>query len=77
MLPVFGLSRTEAGIASLVLDLEAVLTAVLAWVIFKENADRRIVLGMRLIVTGGVALAWPGAVSKSPDWTGPRAIAAA
>ena len=29
----------------MLLNLEAVLTAVVAWVVFRENADRRIVLG--------------------------------
>jgi drug/metabolite transporter (DMT)-like permease len=43
------------------LNLEAVLTAVIAWVVFKENADRRIVLGMVAIVAGGIALGWPAA----------------
>ena len=77
VLLVLGLTHTDAGAASLMLNLEAVLTAVLAWVIFKENADRRIVLGMLLIVAGGAVLAWPGAGSESPDWIGPLAIAAA
>jgi drug/metabolite transporter (DMT)-like permease len=77
VLLVFGLTRTDAGAASLMLNLEAVLTAVLAWVIFKENADRRIVLGMLLIVAGGAVLAWPAAGGESPDWIGPLAIAAA
>ena len=43
---MFGLTRTTGAAASLLLNLEAVLTAVIAWVVFKENADRRIVLGM-------------------------------
>lgn len=51
-----GLAHTSAATASLLLNLEAVLTAVLAWVVFRENADRRIVLGMVLIVTGGLLL---------------------
>jgi drug/metabolite transporter (DMT)-like permease len=57
--PVFlmlGLVRTTATNASLLLNLEAVLTAVIAWVVFRENTDRRIVLGMLLIVAGGVVL---------------------
>ncbi|MDP2028772.1 MAG: EamA family transporter [Thiobacillus sp.] len=74
---MFGLTHTNAGAASLMLNLEAVFTAVLAWVIFKENADRRIVLGMLLIVAGGAVLAWPAAGSEAPDWIGPLAIAAA
>jgi drug/metabolite transporter (DMT)-like permease len=77
VLLVFGLTHADAGVASLMLNLEAVFTAVLAWVIFKENADRRIVLGMLLIVAGGAVLAWPAAGSASPDWIGPLAIAAA
>jgi drug/metabolite transporter (DMT)-like permease len=64
-----GLSHTPAATASLLLNLEAVLTALLAWVVFHENADRRIVLGMGLIVAGGATLAWPhGADSVSAGW---------
>lgn len=64
-----GLSHTSAAAASLLLNLEAVLTALLAWVVFHENADRRIVLGMGLIVAGGATLAWPhGADSVSAGW---------
>lgn len=77
VLLVFGLSHINAGVASLMLNLEAVLTAVLAWVVFKENADGRIVLGMLLIVVGGAVLAWPGASSASPDGIGSLAVAAA
>jgi drug/metabolite transporter (DMT)-like permease len=45
-----------------------VLTAVLAWVVFKENADRQIVLGMVAIVAGGALLSWqPGGASFSPS----------
>lgn len=61
-----GLVRTSGAAASLLLNLEGVLTAVLAWVVFKENADRRIVLGMISIVGGGVLLAWqPGGATFS------------
>ena len=77
VLLVAGLTHTDAGAASLMLNLEAVFTAVLAWVVFKENADRRIVLGMLLIVAGGAVLAWPATGGATPDWIGPLAIAAA
>jgi drug/metabolite transporter (DMT)-like permease len=53
-----GLTHTDGATASLLLNLESVLTAALAWGIFKENADRQIVLGMAAIVVGGVLLAW-------------------
>lgn len=56
---MLGLAHTQAATASLLLNLEAVLTAVLAWIVFRENADRRIVTGMLLIVAGALVLAWP------------------
>lgn len=55
---MFGLARADAASASLLLNVEGVLTAVLAWVVFKENANRHVVAGMLAIVLGGVLLAW-------------------
>ncbi|HKW83677.1 MAG TPA: DMT family transporter [Burkholderiaceae bacterium] len=61
-----GLTQTSAASASLLLNVEGVLTAVLAWVVFRENADRRIVLGMLAIVAGSVLLSWePGGATFS------------
>jgi len=59
VLLMLGLSRMPASGASLLLNAEGVLTAVLAWFAFKENFDRRIVLGMAVIVVGAVVLSWP------------------
>lgn len=65
LLLMYGLTRSSAGNASLPLNLEAVFTALLAWIVFRENADRRVVLGMALIVAGGALLAWsPGALMQ-------------
>ena len=77
VLLMYGLTRTAAADASLLLNLEAVLTAVLAWVVFAENADRRIVLGMALIVAGGVALAWPAGGAGRTSLPGALAVAGA
>ncbi len=74
---MFGLTQTSGSTASLLLNLEAVLTAVIAWVVFKENAGRRIVLGMTVIVIGSVVLSWPAGESIASDWVGPLAIAIA
>lgn len=74
---MFGLMHTSASTASLLLNLEAVLTAVIAWVVFKENADRRIVFGMLAIVAGGVVLAWPDGQGGATVWLGPLAIVGA
>ena len=52
---------TPASTASLLLNLESVFTALLAWFLFRENFDRRIALGMLAIVAGGLVLSWqPG-----------------
>lgn len=56
---MYGLTTTTASTASLLLNLEAVFTALLAWFLFRENFDRRIVVGMLAIVAGGAVLAWP------------------
>jgi len=53
---MLGLQLTDAASASLILNLEGVFTALLAWFVFKENFDRRIAIGMALIVCGGVVL---------------------
>ncbi|HXU39606.1 MAG TPA: DMT family transporter [Blastocatellia bacterium] len=60
VLLMVGLSATPASTASLLLNLEGVLTATVAWVVFKENFDRRIALGMGAITLGGVLLSWGG-----------------
>ena len=54
-----GLRQIPAASASLLLNLEAVFTALAAWFLFRENFDRRVALGMLAIVLGGVLLAWP------------------
>src|SRR5215813_12658467 len=53
VLLMFGLGRTAATTAALLLNLEGVLTALIAWFVFRENFDRRIALGMLLIVIAG------------------------
>nr|WP_315247265.1 DMT family transporter [uncultured Albidiferax sp.] len=73
LLLMLGLAHTTAASASLLLNFESVLTAVLAWVVFRENADRRIVLGMLLIVAGGAVLAWSGGSAGNLGW-GPLAL---
>jgi drug/metabolite transporter (DMT)-like permease len=71
---LYGLSHLNAATASLLLNLEAVLTALIAWFVFKENTDKRIVLGMVLIVVGSGLLAWPEDALNLVDWLGPLAI---
>lgn len=57
---MLGLARADAASASLLLNLEAVLTAAIAWVAFRENVDRRVFAGMAAIVAGGALLSFEG-----------------
>lgn len=60
VLLMLGLMDTPASTASLLLNLEAVATAGIAWVVFRENVDRRVALGFAAILLGGVVLSLPG-----------------
>ena len=64
VLLMFGLRETAATTASLLLNLEGVLTACAAWFVFRENFDHRIMAGMVAITAGGLLLAWSG----RPEW---------
>lgn len=55
-----GLMLTDAATASLLTTLETVATAVIAWLVFGENFNARIALGMILLMAGAIALAWSG-----------------
>jgi drug/metabolite transporter (DMT)-like permease len=76
ILLLIGLRLTPASSASLLLNLEGVFTATLAWFVFKENFDQRIALGMAAIATGGVLLSWAGRPEVGIPW-GPLAIGGA
>src|SRR6266404_4530279 len=76
LLLMIGLTRTPASSASLLLNLEGVFTALLAWFVFRENFDRRIALGMLSIVAGGLALSWGGRLAWG-GLAGPLAVTAA
>lgn len=71
-----GLQNMPASGASLLLNAEGLFTALLAWVVFRENVDRRIVIGMLAIVAGAVVIAWPGSVAFSSLWPSLAVLAA-
>lgn len=52
----WGLQRTSGFSASLMLTLEAVFTAVLAWRWYGETLDRRVIAAVALLLLGGVVL---------------------
>lgn len=60
LLLMFGLARTDAASASLLLNLEGLATMGIAWLWFRENVDRRLLLGAFAILAGAVLLSWQG-----------------
>jgi drug/metabolite transporter (DMT)-like permease len=54
---MWGLTQTTGSAASLLMTLEGVFTALIAWVIFREPFNRRIGVGMAAIFSGAVLLA--------------------
>ncbi len=78
---MLGLSKSTATTTSLLLNLEAVLTALIAWFYFHENWDRRIILGMLAITAGGAVLSFNAntdtAATTLTNISGPALIALA
>jgi len=75
-LMMWGVAHTEATTASLLLTLEGVATAAIAWFVFREGFDRRILFGMACLVAGAAVLAWSGTPTFD-GVTGPLAIVGA
>ena len=60
LLLLLGLSQTSASGGSLLLNLEGLATMAIAWLAFRENVDRRLLLGAAAILAGAVVLTWSG-----------------
>lgn len=60
VLLMLGLSLTSASSAALLLNLEGLATMAIAWLVFRENVDRRQLLGAAAILLGAVLLSWQG-----------------
>ncbi|MGH8149213.1 MAG: DMT family transporter [Steroidobacteraceae bacterium] len=60
VLMMLGLARTSAASASLLQNLEGLATMVIAWVVLRENVDRRLLAGALAILAGAALLAWHG-----------------
>jgi drug/metabolite transporter (DMT)-like permease len=60
LLLMLGLNQTSASSGSLLLNLEGLATMGIAWLVFRENVDRLLLLGALAIVAGAVVLSWDG-----------------
>jgi drug/metabolite transporter (DMT)-like permease len=71
VLLMLGLAHTAASTAALLLNLEGLATMAIAWVVFKENVDRRLLIGAAAILGGALILSW----SNGPAGLGLGALA--
>ncbi len=60
VLLLVGLRNIDASTASLLLNVEGLATLAIAWVLFRENVDRRLLVGAFAILSGAVLLTWNG-----------------
>jgi len=73
----WGLQRAGATTGSLLLNLEAVFTVVLAWALYREPIGRRVLVALGLMALGGIALTLDAASSAGWSALGALAIAGA
>jgi drug/metabolite transporter (DMT)-like permease len=67
VLLMLGLARTGGAAAALLLNLEGLATLAIAWLVFRENVDRRILAGASAILAGASVLSWSGG-GLGPGW---------
>lgn len=60
LLLMTGLASTPASSAALLLNLEGLATMAIAWIVFRENVDRRLLIGAFAILAGALLLSWQG-----------------
>jgi drug/metabolite transporter (DMT)-like permease len=61
VLLMIGLATTRASTAALLLNLEGFATMAIAWLVFRENVDRRLFIGAMAILLGAALLSYGGA----------------
>jgi len=77
LLLMIGLARTPASSAALLLNVEGLATMGIAWVVFRENVDRRLLAGAAAILAGALLLSWRGAPGSTGLGLGAVAIVGA
>jgi drug/metabolite transporter (DMT)-like permease len=70
----WGLQHTSGASASLMLTLEALFTATLAWKLYGETMDRRVWAAMLLLLAGGIALVMDQGLQGSTQLLGLVAV---
>lgn len=60
LLLMLGLTITAVSTAALLLNLEGLATMAIAWLVFRENVDRWLLVGAAAILAGALLLSWQG-----------------
>src|SRR5882724_1072006 len=60
VLLMIGLTRTSAASASLLLNVEGLATMAIAWLVFRESVDRRLLVGALSILAGALLISYQG-----------------
>ena len=68
VLLMLGMRTTAASTAALLLNLEGLATMAIAWLAFRENVDRRVLIGAFAILAGAVLLSWQGGAAGGIGW---------
>ena len=71
LLLMIGLARASPTSTSLLLNAESLFTMAIAWIVFRENVDRRLLVGAFAILAGAVVLSWapgPAAGGSGAVW---------
>jgi len=61
---MFGLAKASASSAALLLNLEGLATMGIAWIVFRESVDRRLLFGAAAILAGAMVLTWHGGAMR-------------
>ena len=64
VLLMVGLATTTASSASLLLNVEGLTTMAIAWIVFRESVDRRLLIGAAAILAGALILSWQGSAGE-------------
>jgi drug/metabolite transporter (DMT)-like permease len=60
VLLMVGLGLNTASRSALLLNLEGLATMAIAWIVYRENVDQRLLFGAFAILAGAVLLSWEG-----------------
>lgn len=72
-----GLASNPASTTALLLNMEGVFTILLAWAVFREQLDRRLLFGIIAIVAGCALIGWRGPPAAGSSWLDSMAIVGA